>query len=75
MNLNLLKKIALHALGWLGAFCAVLISPVIIVYGAPLVVGAVSDIIRLGYGPMAVGLLVSAVLLRRAFRTAKPVAA
>jgi hypothetical protein len=71
MNLNLLKKIAL---GTLAVVAFVLISPVI-VYGIPFAVGAVSDVVRLGYGPMAIGLLVSAGLLRRASRTeAMPVA-
>jgi hypothetical protein len=71
MNLNLLKKIAI---GTLAVVAFVLVSPVI-VYGAPVAAGVVSDIVRLGYGPMAVGLLVSAGLLRRAWRTATPVAA
>ena len=45
-TMNQLKTVALHSAAWLGAFCAVLISPVILLYVPPMVVTAVSDIVR-----------------------------
>jgi hypothetical protein len=63
MNRNLLK-IALVGL----AVVAFVLSTPVLVYGGPLAVGAVADIVRLGCGPMMVGLLASAGLLRLAYR-------
>jgi hypothetical protein len=71
MTLNLLKKIAMSAL----VAGLALMSPVIIVYSVPFGFGIVSDIVRLGYAPMAAGLVVSVMLLRRAYRTEKLAAA
>jgi uncharacterized membrane protein YedE/YeeE len=66
MNLNLLKKIAMWAL----AVGAVLISPVILVYGVAFGFGIVSDIVQLSGGPIIpVDLIASPVaylMLRRA---------
>jgi hypothetical protein len=42
MNLNLLKKCAVWGL----AFCAVAISPVILIYGVLFGIGIVSDLVR-----------------------------
>jgi hypothetical protein len=64
--MNLMLKVTLAALA---VVAFVLVTPVL-VYAGPLVVGAVADIVRLGYGPIAVGLLVSAGLLRLAYRMA-----
>jgi hypothetical protein len=66
MNLNLLKKIGLHCAVWAGAFCAVLVAPVILVYGVPLAIGAVSDIVHLGGGPLTIIAAVSATTCRAA---------
>jgi hypothetical protein len=51
----------------LAVIAFVLISPVF-VYAGPFAVGIATDITRLGYGPMVVGLLVSAGLRRLAYR-------
>jgi hypothetical protein len=68
MNLNLPKIIAMGAL----AVGAVLISPVILIYSLPFAIGIVTDIARLGYGPMAAVLIGSAVALRWVYRLALP---
>jgi hypothetical protein len=43
------------------AFCAVLITPAILVYGVPVAIGIVGDIVQLDGGQMAGVLSVSAV--------------
>ena len=42
------------------AFCAVLISPVILIYGVPLAIGAVADLVHAGLGPIATVLIADA---------------
>jgi hypothetical protein len=54
-----LTKIALHSAVWVLAFCAVLISPVILIYSVPVVVGAVADVVQAGGGPIAAVLIAS----------------
>jgi hypothetical protein len=79
MNLNQLKKIGLHLAVWVGAFCAVLISPVILLYTVPVAVVAVSDIVHAGGAAIAAGLIASAatcLMLRQArSRAAAPATA
>ena len=58
--MNSLTKIALHGAVWVLAFCAVLISPAILIYSVPVVVGAVADIVQAGGGPIAAVLFASA---------------
>jgi hypothetical protein len=71
MNLNQVKKIALRCAAWGLAFCAVLlISPVILIYSVPIAIGIVSDVVRAGYGPIAVLLFISTVGLLRVHRAA-----
>jgi len=68
MTLNVLNCAA-----WGLAFCAVLlISPAIVIYAVPFVIGIVSDIAQLDCGPIAVAvlLLIGAVGLVRAHRDA-----
>jgi hypothetical protein len=62
--MNKPTKIALHCAGWGVALCAVLISPVILVYSVPVAVGVVSDIVHAGGGPVVAGSIVSAVAHR-----------
>jgi hypothetical protein len=62
--MNKLTKIALHYPGWGVALCAVLISPVILVYSVPVALGVVSDIVHAGGGPVVAGSIVSAVAYR-----------
>jgi hypothetical protein len=50
--MNKLTKIALGSAACGLAFCAVLISPVILVYGVPFAIGIVSDIVQLSGGPI-----------------------
>jgi hypothetical protein len=57
--------IARHCAAWLGAFCAVLVSPMILFYSAPLVVGVASDIVHAGGGLIAAAILIAGLL--RAF--------
>jgi hypothetical protein len=52
MNLNLPKKVGRHCAVWGLAFCAVAISPVIIIYGVPFGIGVASDLVQVGYGPV-----------------------
>jgi hypothetical protein len=68
MNLNLLKNMAM----WTLAIGAVLASPVILIYSVPFAIGILTDIARLGYGPMAAVLVASAVALRWVYRLALP---
>jgi hypothetical protein len=42
------------------AFCVVLISPVILIYSVPVLVGVVADIVQAGLGPIAAVLIDSA---------------
>jgi hypothetical protein len=58
--MNSLTKIALHGAVWVLAFCAVLISPVIVIYSVPVLVGAVADVVQAGGGPIAAVLIASA---------------
>lgn len=71
MNLNLLKKIATWGL----AVCAVLISPVILVYGVLFGFGIVSDIVRLSGGPIVpVDLIASPMAILMLRRASAPAA-
>ena len=58
--MSLLAKIGFRCAVWMLAFCAVLISPVILIYGAPVAVGAVTDIMQAGLGPIATVLIADA---------------
>ena len=46
-------KIVAHCAVWLLAFCAVLISPVILIFAVPLAIGIGADIVHYGAGPVA----------------------
>jgi hypothetical protein len=54
--------IARHCGAWLGAFCAVLISPMILFYSRPLVVGVASDMVHAGGGLIAAAILIAGLL-------------
>ena len=57
---SLLMKIGFRCAMWMLAFCAVLISPVILIYGMPVLVGVVADVLQAGLGPIAAVLIASA---------------
>ena len=68
-----LTKIALHGAVWVLAFCAVLISPVILIYSVPVVVGAVTDVVQAGAGPAVFIASAACLMLRKALlRAAVP---
>ena len=58
--MGLLTKIGFRCAVWMFALCAVLISPVILIYGVPVVIGAVTDIVQAGLGPVATVLIADA---------------
>jgi hypothetical protein len=64
--MNKLTKIGRYGAVFGFALCAVLIAPVILIYGVPLAVGAMSDILQLDGGQMASILSVSAAACRAA---------
>jgi hypothetical protein len=59
-----LKKAGRQCVVW-GPFCAVAISPVILIWGVPLGIGIVSDLVRIGYGSIVASFALVALL--RAF--------
>jgi hypothetical protein len=61
-TMNKLTKSARHCSGWGLAFCAVLISPVILLYSGPLVVGVASDIVHAGGGTIAAAVITAGML-------------
>jgi hypothetical protein len=61
-TMNKMTKIARHCAGWGLSFCAVLISPVILIYSAPLAVGAASDIVHAGGGTIAAAIITAGTL-------------
>jgi hypothetical protein len=61
--MNKLTRTTLHIASWALALCAGLVSPVILIYSAPLVVGAVSDIIHAGGGTIATAIITAGTLL------------
>jgi hypothetical protein len=50
--MSLLMKIGFRCAMWMLTFCAVLISPVILIYGMPVLVGVVADVLQAGLGPL-----------------------
>jgi hypothetical protein len=44
--MSLLSKIGFRCAVWVFAFCAVPISPVILIYGVPVLVGIVADVVQ-----------------------------
>ena len=44
--MSLLAKIGFRCAVWMLAFCAVLISPVILIYGPLIAIGVVADVVR-----------------------------
>jgi len=46
-------KIVAHCAVWVLAFCAVLVSPVILIFGVPLAIGVGTDIVQAGAAPLA----------------------
>jgi hypothetical protein len=46
-------KFAAHCAVWLLAFCAVLVSPVVLILAVPFAIGIGSDVIAAGYAPLA----------------------
>jgi hypothetical protein len=46
-------KFVAHCAVWVLAFCAVLVSPVILIFAVPLAIGIGSDIVTTGAGPIA----------------------
>ena len=54
-------KIVAHCAVWILAFCAVLVSPAILIFGVPLMIGVGADIVQGGAAPL-LGALLSASL-------------
>jgi hypothetical protein len=52
-------KVVAHCAVWILAFCAVLISPVILIFGVPLAIGIGADVIDAGAGPLGAVLIAS----------------
>jgi len=46
-------KIVAHCAVWVLAFCAVLVSPVILIFGVPLASGMGTDLVQAGAAPLA----------------------
>jgi hypothetical protein len=46
-------KVAAHCMVWVLAFCAVLVSPVVLIFAVPFAIGVGSDIVAAGYAPIA----------------------
>ena len=55
-----LTKIGFRCAVWMLAFCAVLLSPVILIYGVPVAIGEVTDVTQAGLGPIATVLIADA---------------
>ena len=55
-----LTKISFRCAQSMLAFCAVMISPVILIYGVPVAIGAVTDVTQAGLGPIATVLMADA---------------
>ena len=53
-------KIVAHCAVWFLAFCAVLISPVILIFCVPLAIGVTADVFEMGAGPLVAVLIASA---------------
>jgi hypothetical protein len=68
-------KVLGHCAAWVLAFCAVLLSPLALIYGVPLAIGAGADIVALGGGPIAAILLASATVCLLLRRTPAPAVA
>jgi uncharacterized membrane protein YvlD (DUF360 family) len=51
-------KVISHCV-WVFSLCAVLISPVIVIFGVPLVIGVGTDVVQAGGGPMAAVVIAS----------------
>ena len=58
--MSLLTKIGFRCAVWMLTFCAVLISPVILIYGVPVAIGVVTDVTQSGLGPIATVLMADA---------------
>jgi hypothetical protein len=46
-------KVAAHCAVWVLAFCAVLVSPVVLIFAVPFAIGFGSDVVAAGYAPLA----------------------
>lgn len=44
-------KIVAHCAVWILAFCAVLVSPVLLIFGVPLAIGVGTDLVQTGAAP------------------------
>jgi putative effector of murein hydrolase LrgA (UPF0299 family) len=55
-------KIFGHCVVWFLAFCAVLVSPVILIFGVPLAVGIGTELVEAGAGPILAVLMTSTVV-------------
>lgn len=53
-------KIVAHCAVWVLAFCAVLASPVVLIFGVPLAIGIGADIVDSGAGPPMAVLIATA---------------
>src|SRR3954463_14687945 len=56
-------KIFAHCAVWALAFCAVLVSPVILIFGVPLAIGLGTDIVQAGAGPLAAVFIAAGITL------------
>ena len=56
-------KIVAHCAVWVLAFCAVLVSPVILIFGVPLAIGIGTDLVEAGAAPLAVVFVAAGVAL------------
>lgn len=52
-------KIVAHCAVWFLAFCAVLVSPVILIFCVPLAIGVTADVWEMGAGPLLAVLVAS----------------
>src|SRR5947209_19539601 len=46
-------KFVAHCAAWVAAFCAVLVSPVALIFAVPFAIGLGSDVVAAGYAPVA----------------------
>jgi uncharacterized membrane protein YvlD (DUF360 family) len=56
-------KIVAHCAVWVLAFCAVLVSPVILIFGVPLAIGIGTDLVEAGAAPLAAVFVAAGVAL------------
>ena len=56
-------KIVAHCAVWILAFCAVLVSPVVLIFAVPLAIGLGTDFVQAGAAPLAAVFIASTVAL------------